>query len=151
MTDTAPETVDSLPSWAQKVIGDLRSEAATNRKAATDAQTERDTYRDELAGIATKTALDGLTGILADPEDLARYVDTTALRGDDGKPDPGKYEQAARDLATERPHLGIPPKPAGRSGGEVSGGRTELARPTDTATQIASGTADFVSLVQGTN
>lgn len=145
----APETVDALPSWAQKMIGDLRTEAATNRKAAADAQTERDTYRDELQGIASKTALDGLTGILADPEDLARYVDTTTLLGDDGKPDPGKYTDAAQTLISERPHLGIPaPRTAGKSGVEVTGGRTHAPRAADPAAQIAAGTADFVSLVQ---
>lgn len=146
----APETVDSLPAWAQKMIGDLRTEAATHRKAATDAQTERDGFRDELTGIASKTALDGLNGVLADPEDLARYVDTSTLLGDDGKPDPGKYAEAAQTLITERPHLGIPaPRTAGKSGTEVTGGRAYAPQAADPAAQIASGTADFVSLVQG--
>lgn len=33
---TEPESVESLPAWAQKVITDLRGEAAANRKKAAD-------------------------------------------------------------------------------------------------------------------
>ncbi|MDH6283286.1 hypothetical protein [Prescottella agglutinans] len=147
MTDTTnTETVDSLPQWAQKMIHDLRNEAATNRKTATDAQAERDEVRTEMAAIHGKEALAGLTDILADPEDLARFVDTAALIGDDGKPDAAKYTDAARTLVTERPHLG---RRVGRSGNEVAGGTTRPPASTDTAQQIADGTADFVAMVQG--
>ncbi|ORM08878.1 hypothetical protein [Prescottella equi] len=145
MTDTT-ETVDSLPQWAQRMIHDLRTEAATNRKAATDAAAERDEARGELATIHSKDALAGLSGILADPEDLTRFVDTTALVGDDGKPDPVQYADAARTLVTERPHLG---KPIGRSGNEVGGASPRPPAATDPAQQIADGAADFVAMVQG--
>ncbi|WP_072687792.1 hypothetical protein [Rhodococcus marinonascens] len=144
MTDT--NTVASLPEWAQKMIGDLRSEAAEHRQSTKSAETERDGLRDELSSIHTKTALDGLTGVLADPEDLGRYVDTTELVGDDGKPDADKYAEAARALVGERPHLG---KSIGRSGNEIGGPAPRPPSTNDPTQQIADGTADFVSLVQG--
>ncbi|WP_137873440.1 hypothetical protein [Rhodococcus sp. Q] len=147
MTDTT-ETIDSLPSWAQKIIRDLRSEAAQHRQDATEAQAERDTLREELSGIHTKAALDGLKDKLADPEDLGRYVDTATLVDDNGKPDPDKYADAATALVTERPHLGIAKPPAGRSGNPVGGARPHAASTPDPAAQAAAGTADFVAMVQ---
>ena len=146
MTDT--NTVASLPDWAQKMISDLRSEAAENRQAAKTAETERDTLRDELTGIHSKTALDGLKNVLADPDDLARYVDTAELVGEDGKPDPAKYLDAAKTLTSERPHLG---RRIGSSGTEVRGARRHVETEPDPAAQAAAGAADFVALVQGGN
>lgn len=158
MTDHTPETatesnagartVDSLPSWAQKVIRDLRSEAAQNRQTASEAQTELNSLRERLTAVDTKAALDSLVGTLTDPEDLARFVDTAALVDDDGRPDPAKYVTAATELVAARPHLGIPKPLVGRSGNPVGGDRP---RPfaSDPESQAANGTADFVAMVQG--
>ena len=40
-----PESVDALPAWAQKVIADLRGEAAANRKKAQDERKQAEEKR----------------------------------------------------------------------------------------------------------
>ena len=70
--DTAPEDVASLPSWAQKIITDARSEAAKARTgardAATAAQAERQKLIDDLAGMI------GLTQPDPNPEVLSQSL-----------------------------------------------------------------------------
>lgn len=145
---TNPETVASLPDWAQKLIGELRSEAATNRQAATDLKAERDSLRTAANERATAEALSGLSKVLTDPSDLTRYVDPGTLLGDDGKPDPSKYLEAATALASERPHLaprvgtGAAPVGGSRSLGPASG------IPTDSEQSVQSGRSTFATMFQ---
>lgn len=47
--DTEPQDVASLPAWAQKVIADTRSEAATHRTKATTAAETHQATMDKLA------------------------------------------------------------------------------------------------------
>jgi len=46
---SAPEDVASLPEWTQKMIRELRSEAATNRTKATSAEATRQETMDAIA------------------------------------------------------------------------------------------------------
>ncbi|OZE79280.1 hypothetical protein CH304_20120 [Rhodococcus sp. 15-649-1-2] len=141
MTDPN-ETISSLPAWAQKIITDLRSEAAGYRQQATDLKAERDTLRTQANERATAEALAGLSKVLTDPEDLTRFVDTDTLLGDDGRPDPAKYLDAATTLAAERPHLA----PRVGTGAAPIGGRAtapESGATTDTEQSIQSGRSAF--------
>lgn len=144
---TNSETVASLPEWAQKVISDLRTEAATNRQAATDLKAERDTLRSEANERATAEALSGLSKVLTDPSDLTRYVDPGTLLGEDGKPDPAKYLEAATSLAGERPHL-APRVGAGASPVGGDWGRSHESNGNDLDANAASGRAAFVDMFQ---
>lgn len=125
---TAPEggtqgrNLDGLPDWARDEIKSLRSESGSYRTRLRDTETERDQLRDGLTTQRRTEALAGLSGLLADPEDVGRYVDTASLNGDDGMPDPGKYRAAAEQLAQDRPHLAPRPALPGRTGGDFSGG-----------------------------
>ncbi|MEZ5151675.1 hypothetical protein [Rhodococcus zopfii] len=153
MTDT--QNIADLPEWAQTIIRDLRSEAAGNRKAAQEATTERDELRTKLHERAAAEALEGVRSLMADPEDLARFVDAAELLGDDGAPDPAKYTEAATKLVESKPHLGprvkdfgSPVGGAGRSGNGVGGARPR-EQTYDTAAQIQAGRQDFIHAVRG--
>jgi len=139
------EQITDLPDWAQKLIRDLRSEAAEHRQAAKDATAERDQLRTKLHERAAAEALEGVRGILADPDDLTKFVEAGELVGEDGAPDPEKYQAAAKSLLESKPHLG---KPAGRSGLEAGGARP-TPRTSDTDARIEAGKADFIGLVRG--
>lgn len=56
-----PKSVDELPSWAQKLIKDTRTEAATNRTKAKEVQTALDeiktTQQQQMDGIAKALGL----------------------------------------------------------------------------------------------
>ncbi|APE08619.1 hypothetical protein BO226_04785 [Rhodococcus sp. 2G] len=150
------QNITDLPDWAQKHIRDLRAEAAENRQALKDATTERDQLRTSLHEKAAAAALEGVRSLMADPEDLTRFVDAAELVGDDGAPDPAKYEAKAKELIESKPHLaaqrgrnfGSPVGGAGRSGNAVGGERPRIA---DTDAQIAAGQQDFVSYVRGSS
>lgn len=140
------DTVDSLPSWAQKMIRELRTEAATHRTAVTEANTARDEARGALAKLHQRDAVAGLAKTLADPEDLGRYVNLEELVDEAGNPDPGKYAEAAATLALERPHLSTRPR-AGKSGNPVGGGVPRQQVDPDAAAKA--GTDAFVNMVHG--
>lgn len=152
------ENIADLPDWAQKHIRELRAEAAENRQALKDATTERDQLRTTLHEKAASAALEGVRSLMADPEDLTRFVDAAELVGDDGAPDPAKYEAKAKELIESKPHLAA--RAAGRSGNAVGGGKdfghpVGGARPRtqsyDTDAQIAAGQQDFVSVLRGSS
>lgn len=141
------ETVASLPGWAQKLIGDLRSESAGHRQSAADLKAERDALRTEANERAASAALAGLSDVLTDPSDLTRFVDSASLLGDDGKPDPGKYLEAAQTLVSERPHLG--PRVASAGGAPLGGvGPYQPAGSDGVEADVASGRSAFVDLFQ---
>ncbi|NLE79784.1 MAG: hypothetical protein GX610_09420 [Rhodococcus sp.] len=153
MTDN--QNIADLPDWAQTVIRDLRSEAATNRRTAQEATAERDSLREQLHAKATAEALESVRSLMADPEDLARFVDAAELVGDDGAPDAAKYTEAAKKLVESKPHLaprgkdfGAPVGGAGRSGNGVGGARPRAERH-DTDAQIQAGQQDFINAVRG--
>lgn len=158
MTDS--QNIADLPDWAQTIIRDLRSEAAGNRKTAQEATTERDELRTKLHERAAAEALEGVRSLMADPEDLTRFVDAAELVGDDGAPDPEKYEAKAKELIEAKPHLAA--RAAGRSGNAVGGDRgRDFGHPVgggrstgqgyDTDAQIAAGQQDFVSVLRGSS
>ncbi len=124
-------SLDGLPAWAVDEIKSLRQESGSYRTKLRDTETERDGIRDTLTAQRRTEALAGLSTVLTDPEDVGRYVDTSQLVDDKGQPDPGKYRQAAEQLATDRPHL-APRKPAppARSGGDFSAGTGETGPAT---------------------
>jgi len=153
MTDN--QNIADLPDWAQAIIRDLRSEAAGHRKTAQEATTERDALREQLHAKATAEALEGVRSLMADPEDLTRFIDAAELLDDNGAPDPAKYTEAAKKLVADKPHLAPRPKDfgapvggAGRSGNEVGGARPRAA-DTGTDAQIQAGRADFINAVRG--
>ncbi|KHJ71352.1 hypothetical protein [Rhodococcus sp. Chr-9] len=154
------ENIADLPDWAQKHIRELRAEAAENRQALKDATAERDQLRTTLHEKAAAAALEGVRSLMADPEDLTRFVDAAELVGDDGAPDPAKYEAKAKELIESKPHLAA--RAAGRSGNAVGGDRgRDFGHPVgggrstgqgyDTDAQIAAGQQDFVSVLRGSS
>lgn len=153
MTDN--QNIADLPDWAQAIIRDLRSEAAGHRKTAQEATTERDALREQLHAKSAAEALEGIRSLMADPEDLTRFVDPSELLGDDGAPDPAKYEAQAKALIESKPHLanrgkdfGSPVGGPGRSGNAVGGARPR-PRSDDTDSQIQAGQSDFINAVRG--
>ncbi|MBB0990216.1 hypothetical protein G6009_01800 [Dietzia sp. SLG510A3-30A2] len=100
--------LSALPEWAQAYIKDLRNEAGGYRTALRAAEQERDQHRDTLQQMQRTTALEAVKGILDDPDDLGRHRDLDELVDDDGRPDPDKFAEAARELVGERPRLAPP-------------------------------------------
>jgi hypothetical protein len=71
---------------------------------------------------------------LADPDDLLRYTDTTALVDADGRPDHGKIAAATERLLTERPYLAATPRTYGSAD---QGARFGLASAPMTRDEVA--------------
>lgn len=82
--EPAPESVDALPDFAQKMIRDLRTEAAANRTKATTAEQTRATTMDAIAKAL------GLKG----DDDPAKAAQTAADERDAAK-------SVAKNLAVE--------------------------------------------------
>lgn len=140
-----PSTVASLPAFAQKMIKELRTEAATNRTALQEMTVERDTAKTAIIDVHRRDALAGLDKVLADPADLGRFANLDELVDEAGNPDPEKYSAAAKSLIEKSPHLGSP-RPSS------SGGETGIGRPTVTVNpdvQEQAGKDAFVNLVHG--
>lgn len=95
------ETTEGPPATEPEMFGReyverLRGESAEYRTRAARA--------DALEARLVEALAAG-TGVLADPADLARYVDRDELVDDDGNPDPVKVKAAVDVLVAERQHL----------------------------------------------
>src|SRR5699024_9022916 len=105
-----------------------------------------DKARSALTEIRRKEALAGLDGVLADPDDLGRFVDLDELVDDNGAPDAERYSEAARNLVEDKPHLG--PRRPTRSGSEMGAGIVYSSSGSDDDSEMI-GRRDFVDLIRG--
>jgi hypothetical protein len=106
----------------------LREEAKDHRVAREQAETARDTATAKATALHNRVLAlevrEHARGILADPDDLTRYVETGTLLDDDGEPVREKIKAAAEALAQERTHLR-----AKRSTVDVGQGSREQGSP----------------------
>lgn len=118
VTDPATVEADTFP---RAYVEQLRDEAARYRTRAGRA--------DELhRRLVDTTVRSAAADHLADPGDILVFADEADLLDDDGYPDPDKIVNAARALATARPHL-APRRPRG----DIGQGATAPAAGVDLA------------------
>ena len=152
---TAPESVDALPSWAQKMIADLRGEAANNRKKVQDERKQAEEKRladqqqweqlanqraAEIAALSEQnTRLQALADRIRseiDAEAKAWPAEIAALRPQTD--DPAQlleYREKARVLvgklnaaANPAPGNGKTPTPAGQGRADMDKARRDFER-----------------------
>ena len=152
---TAPESVDALPSWAQKMIADLRGEAANNRKKVQDERKQAEEKRladqqqweqlanqraAEIAALSEQnTRLQALADRIRseiDAEAKAWPAEIAALRPQTD--DPAQlleYREKARVLvgklnaaANPAPGNGKTPTPAGQGRADMDKARKDFER-----------------------
>jgi len=152
---TAPESVDALPSWAQKMIADLRGEAANNRKKVQDERKQAEEKRladqqqweqlanqraAEIAAMSEQnTRLQALADRIRseiDAEAKAWPAEIAALRPQTD--DPAQlleYREKARVLvgklnaaANPAPGNGKTPTPAGQGRADMDKARKDFER-----------------------
>lgn len=83
-------------------VAKLRKEAGDHRVKRREAEQQVSTLRERLIDTTVRSAAGD---VLADPGDLLLHTDETDLLDDDGLPDADKIVDAAKALASERPHL----------------------------------------------
>lgn len=152
---TPPESVDALPSWAQKMIADLRGEAATNRKKVQEERKQAEEKRladqqqweqlatqraAEIAALSEQnTRLQALADRIRseiDAEAKAWPAEIAALRP--ATDDPAQlleYREKARVLvgklsaaANPAPGNGKAPTPAGQGRADMDKARKDFER-----------------------
>lgn len=152
---TPPESVDALPAWAQKMIADLRGEAASNRKKVQDERKQAEEKRladqqqweqlatqraAEIAALSEQNArlqalADRIRGEI-DAEAKAWPAEIAALRP--ATDDPAQlleYREKARVLvgklsaaANPAPGNGKAPTPAGQGRADMEKARKDFER-----------------------
>ena len=120
---TPPESVDALPSWAQKMIADLRGEAANNRKKVQDerkqAEEKRLADQQQWEQLANQRAAEiaALRPQTDDPAQLLEYREKARVLV-------GKLNAAANPA----PGNGKTPTPAGQGRADMDKARKDFER-----------------------
>lgn len=83
-------------------LAKLKDESARRRVEAREATERADRLAARLTELTIATAVEG---VMADPTDLARYLDGPVPTDDDGLPDAEAIKAAAEVIVADRPHL----------------------------------------------
>ena len=104
-SDVGDAELEALPDeqgrFDEQYVRQLRSESAQRRIRVRELEVEVAELR---ADRDQRVLVDAIGDRMADPEDLARFVDVEGLRGDDGRLDPERIVAAVDELLAARPH-----------------------------------------------
>ena len=137
--DNEPEPEDGQ-TFGADYVKKLRAEAAEHRKARREAESrieeltgqlhERDRADDDRA------LSERLADVLADPDDLYRFVDRAEIEDDDGRIDLDTAEAKAKELAEDKSHLAARPKVPVPAADQGARGGVQHEEPKPTAESV---------------